>query len=84
MIYPEEFKERVKKAYPEARRLHEALENQDNDLVSVFLTYNCSSAVKAERILECNSLGEVRNLAWEALERQNIYQRYLELHWKNG
>lgn len=80
MIYPEEFKERVKKAYPEAQKLHEALENQEDDVVSVALTCNALPVVKAERILECKSLDEVRKLAWEALERQAIYESYLDIH----
>lgn len=84
MRYPEEFKERVKKAYPEAKKLHKALDNQDDDAVSYILTWNCNPVVNAERILECKSLDEVRELAGKALERRSVYDEYLSLLRKNG
>ena len=85
MGYPQEFVERVKKAYPKAKRLHQALDaDRDDGTVSLALSWTGDgpATVKAEILLKAKSLDEVYELARKAIEREEIWAEYRANHRK--
>jgi len=79
MGYPREFVDRVKKMYPYARGIHEALDaNRDDVELRQILSWNSRMADEklAERLAQAQSAEEVQEIERDASERKRIWEEY--------
>lgn len=82
MIYPEDFKNRMLKAYPNSLEVTEYLKvsNEENLLMLChFLQENSSNKISIDFILEANSLEELQKIAKIEKERCLLHQEALKL-----
>ncbi len=77
MFYPDDFKERVKKAYPYLRDLHHALDNGD-PIVGVYLSECRPAPITLETILLATSLEELQEKARIEKEKTDLWQEWLK------
>lgn len=78
MFYPEDFKNRVKKAYPNWDELHRRLDEGD-DFVGHYLDDSTSTGISFETILSATSLEELKNEARVGQEKVAIYNEWCRL-----
>lgn len=78
MFYPEDFKNRVKKAYPNWDELHRRLDEGDV-FVGCYLDDSCSTGISFETILSATSLEELNNKARVGQEKVAIYNEWCRL-----
>lgn len=79
MNYPEDFVKRVKKAYPDWKRLHKALDS-GSCMVGKYLSDNTCDSISLEKILKAKDLKKLQNVAELALERNMLYTEWCTLH----
>lgn len=72
MIYPEKFKAKVKKMYPDWKFIHNALDS-GSALVPRYLYDSCSQGVSIERVLAATSLEELQDFAKVEKEKWALY-----------
>lgn len=73
MFYPEDFKARVKKAYPTYGLLHQKMENgEDFPVVLRLQEIVVSQKFSIKKILEATSLEELQDEAREVQEKVNL------------
>ena len=76
MYYPENFKNRVRSAYPDCDRVNALLEEESYEL-GFFLDYNIKTeGISYERILAATSLEELKDEARVHLERVALYNEW--------
>lgn len=79
MFYTEEFRERVKKAYPNSKFLNKMLDN--NELgVGYFLREHSQPTVHIDEIFKAKSLEQVQQLAEVAKERSVLHKVWRDLY----
>lgn len=78
MFYPEDFKNRVKKAYPNWDELHRRLDEGDV-FVGRYLDDSSSTEISFETILSATSLEELKNEARVGQEKVAIYNEWCRL-----
>ena len=74
MFYPQEFKDRVKKAYPDRKDLHQLLDDGDRS-VGCFLDHKAVIEIHLRDILAATSLEELQE---EARTIQKSRELFLE------
>ena len=79
MFYPEEFKVRVKKAYPDFESLHQALDRGD-EIVGRYLSDNRSSGLDFDTILNATSLEELQEKARDKQEKNELYYEWFVIY----
>lgn len=79
MFYPEDFKNRVKKAYPDFDELHRRLDNGDV-FVGLFLKDDPYPPISFDAILAATSLEELQEKAKIALERMDLACEWEKLY----
>lgn len=79
MNYPKDFVERVKKAYPDWERLHEAL-NSGSIMVGKYLSDNTCDSFLLDKILNAKSPEELKKSAKLALEKNMLYEEWCNLN----
>jgi len=77
MKYTEEFKDRVKKLYPNSKQMHEMLDN-GNAFLGRLLDDNSPSGISNETILKAKSLTELQQLATTNQAKIQLYKDYWE------
>lgn len=85
MFYPEDFKQRVKKAYPNWEKLHEELDC--GEVSSVGLRLHDSIATPyftLDKILEATSLEELKEEAKREQEKIELYLEWEKIFFKQG
>ncbi|MBD8922208.1 hypothetical protein EGR52_02140 [bacterium] len=78
MFYPEDFKNRVKKAYPNYDELHRRLDEGDV-FVGRYLDDSSSTRISFETILSATSLEKLKNEARVGQEKVAIYNEWCRL-----
>lgn len=78
MFYPEEFKARVKKAYPKWKDLHQRLDNGDT-YVGNYLK-DSTKVVSLDTILNATSLKKLQDTARDAQEKVKLYCEWKKLY----
>ena len=82
MIYPTDFKERVKAAYPNLPKLYEYMELGDRYMVKQFLEAGIEmprGGIPYKKVLEATSLKELQSYAKLQEERKNLLNWYIEI-----
>lgn len=79
MFYPEEFKNRVKKTYPNWDELHRRMDSGDV-FVGRYLDNNSPSALSLDTILTATSLEELQKKAKIAQEKVALYHDLCTLY----
>lgn len=79
MFYPEDFKNRVKKAFPTWYELHRRLDSEDV-LVGRYLDDNSPTAFPFSTILTATSLEELQEKAKAAQEKVELYHEWFNLY----
>ena len=86
MFYPEDFKNRVKKAFPTWEKMHQKLDEGDPavglylaDAPSENMKFNSYGAIPVEEILKATSLEELQNKARAIVERGKLYSEWRKL-----
>jgi len=81
MKYPEDFKNRVKKAYPDDKKLNEWLD-KGKIIVGSYLEHHSSTVISVpiDKILEAISLEDLKKEAKEAKEKVELYEEWRELY----
>lgn len=78
MIYSEEFKTKVKKAYPNCEELHRKLDSGDA-FVGRYLDDSSPTALSLDTVLTETSLEELQQKARAAQEKAELYSEWCEL-----
>jgi hypothetical protein len=81
MIYPDDFKDAVYKAYPDWAEIHQALED-GSEMVGRYLS-DAPSMVDPQDILLCETIEQAKVLARRALAQKRLYAWWRVL-WKRG
>ena len=79
MFYPEDFKKRLKKAYPDWEELHWRLDNNDY-MVGHLLKENMQSAISIDSVLAAKSLEDLQSMAKAMEQRVKLYDEWCELY----
>lgn len=79
MFYPEEFKARCKKAYPDNEVLHEKLE-EGSEWVGRYLDDGADGKLPVDTILEATSLEELQALAQVEKEKRSLYAEWCGMY----
>ena len=79
MFYPEDFKNRVKKAFPTWDELHRRLDSGDV-FVGRYLDDNSPTALSLNTILTATSLEELQENAKAAQEKVELYHDWCNLY----
>lgn len=79
MFYPEDFKTRVKNAYPNWEELHRRLDSGDY-FVGCYLDDSSSSAISLATVLAATSLEELQNKAKAEQEKVELYNEWCKLY----
>lgn len=78
MFYPEDFKNRVKKAFPTWERMHQKLDSGDA-IVGRYLCNNADDVISTKTILAATSLEELQDKARAMEERGELYSEWCRL-----
>lgn len=81
MFYPEDFKARVRKAYPDWQLIQEKLDN-GSTFVGRLLDDNRSTGLSFETILSATSLEELQDKARAEKEKDDLYAEWSKLYLK--
>lgn len=79
MIYPEDFKTRVKKAYLNQEKLYQALDS-GNVIVGRYLCKAVLPGISPDMILTATSLEVLQNQARIIKERTELYREWQKLY----
>ncbi len=79
MFYPEDFKTRVKKAYPNWEDLHRRLDSGDV-FVGRYLDDNSTTSLSLDTILNATSLEKLQEKARTAQEKVELYREWSNLY----
>lgn len=79
MFYPEDFKTRVKNAYPNWEGLHRRLDSGDC-FVGRFLDDSSSTTISLDTVLAATSLEELQNKAKAEQEKVELYKEWSKLY----
>lgn len=79
MNYPKEFVEKVKKVYPNWKRLHEALD-AGSYMVGRYLCDSTCDSVSLEKILDADNIEDLKETAKLASERNSVYTEWCKLY----
>lgn len=79
MFYPTEFKEKVKKAFPNWDELHRSLDEGDV-FVGRYLDDNCTTSLSINTIMAATSLKELQDKARTELEKVELYNEWSRLY----
>ena len=81
MFYPEDFKKRVKEAYPNFEQLHCDLDNGEDEAVGKFLDKRSDLlSISIYIILDATSLEELQKMARENQKKLKLYGEWCELY----
>ena len=79
MFYPEDFKTRVKKAYPNCEELHLGLDSGDV-FIGRYLDDSSPTSLSLDTILNATSLEELQEKARLAQEKVELYCEWSKLY----
>jgi len=82
MIYPVDFIEKTKMAYPECKKLHQLLE--EGDLAVGNYLDEASPIIPLGVILSSESLEELQDMARKAIEKIELYNEWLRIVQQNN
>ncbi len=78
MIYSKEFKEKIKKVYPDWESIQKFMDN-DSDLVCQQLFDKCSSGMSFDTVLNASSLEELQRIAKQEKEKWALYRECVQI-----
>ena len=78
MVFPKEFKEKVKRVYPGWETIQTFLDD-DSELACRQLFDKCVSGISVDTILRASSLEELQNLARREKEKWALYRECVTL-----
>jgi len=79
MFYPEDFKNRVKKAFPTWESMHQKLDSGDVS-VGRYLGDNADGVISTKTVLAATSLEELQDKARAMEERGQLYSEWCKLY----
>lgn len=79
MFYPEDFKSRVKKAYPNFEKLHRSLDNGDEIVGRLLDDGSYPSTISLDTILAATSLEELQEKAKAIKVKLNLYNEWCDI-----
>ena len=78
MKYPQSFKDKCKRVFPDWYDLHKLVED-GHSIVGRYLDDSSNSSISAKTVMAAKSLDELKDLARKEIEKAELYSEWWEL-----